>query len=66
MAKQIEIPTPENRHDYSKGLDATLQRQQLQDIVKTQAIRLGAQRSKNKGTSGTPLFDPAPVQAKLF
>ena len=49
---QTEIPAPENKHDYSQGLDKALQTQQLQDIVKTQALRLGARKS--------------PVQAKLF
>lgn len=66
METQTEITAPANRHDYSKGLDATLQRQQLQDIVRVQPLRLGACRSRNKGTTGTPLFDPSPVQTKLF
>lgn len=64
--KQTEIPAHENRHDYSQGLDKALQKQQLADIVKVQPVRLGAARSKNKGTTGTPLFDPQPEQTKLF
>ena len=65
---QTEIPAPSNRHDYSKGLDKTLQTQQLADIVKANAsIRLGACKSRNKGTTGTPLFDNGlQAQTKLF
>ena len=65
--RQTAIPCPENKHDYSRGLDWTLQAQQIRDIVKVVGtIRLGKPNHRRSKTEA-PLFDPPlPKQGDLF
>jgi hypothetical protein len=65
--RQTAIPCPDNQHDYSRGLDHTLQVQQLRDCLKViGTVRLGKPRSGMTKTEA-PLFDPPKAeQGNLF
>jgi len=67
MAKQTTIPAPPNRHSYRKGLDATLQAQQLQEILARNPNVKVYPRAKSGTPEPVPLFpEPRPEQAELF
>lgn len=58
----------ETKHNYSKGIDAALQAQQLRDILKVNPnvkVFVKAKRSGNKGFEDTPLFKKE-IQTNLF
>lgn len=62
------VSAPENRHNYRHGLDETLKRQQLADILKVNPnvkVFIKARAGGNKGFSDLPLFIQE-TQQKLF
>jgi hypothetical protein len=68
MGKQTSISTPANRHNYVHGLDETLKRQQLADILKVNPnvkVNIRAKGGEQKGFTDLPLFIQT-TQQKLF